>query len=912
MEPACTEAGKTLNRGVKPTTPTARDPTGKVRRRSSEVVPRRGLPKTLGRNKSCVDVGETGVPMAGSNAGSSAVRARRGSLSMLANQLRLLEEEKAGAARVRSKDSEQQHIQHVLDSALFLGFTTVASTVALLLAVLRTASWQKWQESDWVWVAQLLLAAAAALELVLRLYACGPSYFSYWVHLCDAFVIVGGGCLTVSVRVGSAVLFLRTVRIAALRLGNLAPGRSEPQQVSTNPAVQLYQLVNRVVRDSSGLFTAAEKRALRRLLSLLAHKQIYVDATLQRGNEAYWKEYGQDEDRARGRSSFAVGVEADPGISPSGFWVSPPLSPPLPASSSSEETTASHMIGVAMAIGGGGVAKPTMGSIQDNAVRAVLAKVDQWDFDPFELEEVTQGHPLVTLSGYLFAVKHNLFSCFAFSKPHFNNFMVKVEQGYGSGKGAGVTNVYHSRRHAADVTQAVHYFLKVCNLGQHLQDVEVAALLLGSLIHDFKHPGRSNAFLTRTGHKLAITYNDVSVLENYHLSEAFFLLREDECNFFRDLVPATAQEIRHIMVSMVLATDLKEHFDVLGEFNSHLADVREGVLVNEGRSKTYACAMKVCIKSADISHPARVTDLHLRWTRDVIEEFFLQGDEEKSLGLEPSPLCDRHNTDIASSQKNFISFLVNPLFESWVSFLDCPAADLCTKNLKRNEAMWVAREKAGDNSFDFATWPAATQTTPPPPPPPALPVNVNAYSSSMVNAMNLPQGGGNFAPSEAGVDGSFGDGDGGDERIDQDDDTRQRAAMAAVGVDLISSSGAQTGTNNLYRALEEGVAGGGEEKERASEARSRSGVGLRGVEGSSDGLDLSSRSGATTTTAEEAGAVAPVAANWGPTTPRNAYESNGSSCGSAGSSPNRRRSTSTLERIFPPSGGPTPPLGSSS
>ncbi|CAN0143758.1 unnamed protein product, partial [Ectocarpus sp. 13 AM-2016] len=174
---------------------------------------------------------------------------------------------------------------------------------------------------------------------------------------------------------------------------------------------------------------------------------------------------------------------------------------------------------------------------------------------------------------------------------------------------------------------------------------------------------------------------------------------------------------------------------------------------------------KVCIKSADISHPARVTDLHLRWTRDVIEEFFLQGDEEKSLGLEPSPLCDRHNTDIASSQKNFISFLVNPLFESWVSFLDCPAADLCTKNLKRNEAMWVAREKAGDNSFDFATWPAATQASPPPPPPPALPVNVNAFRSSKLNAVNLPQGGGNFAPSEAGANDSCGNGDGGDGKI---------------------------------------------------------------------------------------------------------------------------------------------------
>lgn len=59
----------------------------------------------------------------------------------------------------------------------------------------------------------------------------------------------------------------------------------------------------------------------------------------------------------------------------------------------------------------------------------------------------------------------------------------------------------------------------MCNLGEHLEDVEVAGLLLGALIHDFKHPGKSNAFLTKTGHSLALTYNDVSVLENFHLSE---------------------------------------------------------------------------------------------------------------------------------------------------------------------------------------------------------------------------------------------------------------------------------------------------------------------------------------------------------------------------------------------------------
>lgn len=46
-------------------------------------------------------------------------------------------------------------------------------------------------------------------------------------------------------------------------------------------------------------------------------------------------------------------------------------------------------------------------------------------------------------------------------QPHFHNFVVEVEQGYGSGKGAGVGNIYHNRQHAADVTQAVHYFLRV-------------------------------------------------------------------------------------------------------------------------------------------------------------------------------------------------------------------------------------------------------------------------------------------------------------------------------------------------------------------------------------------------------------------------------------------------------------------
>jgi len=60
--------------------------------------------------------------------------------------------------------------------------------------------------------------------------------------------------------------------------------------------------------------------------------------------------------------------------------------------------------------------------------------------------------------------------------------------------------------------------------------------------------------------------------------------------------------------------------------------------------------MSMVLHCADISHPAKEWDLHYRWTSQLLEEFFLQGDMEKKLGLPFSPLCDRNNTLIAESQ----------------------------------------------------------------------------------------------------------------------------------------------------------------------------------------------------------------------------------------------------------------------
>ena len=53
---------------------------------------------------------------------------------------------------------------------------------------------------------------------------------------------------------------------------------------------------------------------------------------------------------------------------------------------------------------------------------------------------------------------------------------------------------------------------------------------------------------------------------------------------------------------------------------------------------------------ADISHPAKPWEVHKEWTLRLVNEFFRQGDMEKELGRQCSPLCDRNTTRIPESQ----------------------------------------------------------------------------------------------------------------------------------------------------------------------------------------------------------------------------------------------------------------------
>ncbi|XP_013168324.1 PREDICTED: calcium/calmodulin-dependent 3',5'-cyclic nucleotide phosphodiesterase 1A [Papilio xuthus] len=287
----------------------------------------------------------------------------------------------------------------------------------------------------------------------------------------------------------------------------------------------------------------------------------------------------------------------------------------------------------------------------------VLKTLDEWSFDVFALHEASVGAPVKYL-GYELLNRYGMIHKFKVQSTILETFLSRIEEGY-----CKFHNPYHNNLHAADVAQTVHYMLCQTGLMNWLSDLEIFATLVAAIVHDFEHTGTTNNFHVMSGSDTALLYNDRAVLENHHISAAFRLMRDEECNILQNLSRDEFREFRTLVIDMVLATDMSFHFQQLKNMRSLLTLAEPAV----DKSKAVSLVLHCC----DISHPAKRWDLHHRWTMSLLDEFFLQGDKERELGLPFSPLCDRNNTLVAESQIGFIEFIVEPSMGVCADMLEC-------------------------------------------------------------------------------------------------------------------------------------------------------------------------------------------------------------------------------------------------
>ncbi|KAK7494488.1 hypothetical protein BaRGS_00014380, partial [Batillaria attramentaria] len=288
-------------------------------------------------------------------------------------------------------------------------------------------------------------------------------------------------------------------------------------------------------------------------------------------------------------------------------------------------------------------------------VLLLLKNLDDWSFNVFAVNDASEGHALKYV-GYELLQKYDLITKFKINSQTLDSFLYALETGYSKYR-----NPYHNLIHGADVAQTVHYVLSQSHLAHWLTDLEVFATIIAALIHDYEHTGTTNNFHISTSSEVAMLYNDRAVLENHHISSAFRMLKEEENNIVCNLSKEEYRDFRTLVIDMVLATDMSYHFQQIKNMKNLL-----GMPENIEKSK----ALSLVLHCADISHPAKDWELHVRWTSYLLEEFFRQGDREQELGLPFSPLCDRKNTLVAESQIGFIEFIVDPSFQVMGDMLD--------------------------------------------------------------------------------------------------------------------------------------------------------------------------------------------------------------------------------------------------
>ncbi|KAK2585797.1 hypothetical protein KPH14_010402 [Odynerus spinipes] len=320
--------------------------------------------------------------------------------------------------------------------------------------------------------------------------------------------------------------------------------------------------------------------------------------------------------------------------------------------------------------------------IDDEAVFELLDCKSEHNIKDFnEFYFSPRDVPYVHMSCYTIKMfkELNFINYFQIKMHTLARFILYVERSYRDAP-------YHNWVHAFSVAHFAYLLIKNLHLitEGYMTYLQAFVFLVSCLCHDIDHRGTNNSFQTTSETVLASLYSsESSVMERHHFAQTMCILNTEGCNIFANFNSQEYRNALDFLKKNILATDLASHFR---NAERHKEMIRNGY--NKDDSKHQKLLSGMLMTCCDLSDQTKDWKVTKKTAEQIYEEFFSQGDLEKSMGKAPIEMMDRDRACIPDLQVEFIVDVAIPLFTN-LATLFSTTKPLVT-NLEYNKALWVA------------------------------------------------------------------------------------------------------------------------------------------------------------------------------------------------------------------------------
>ena len=318
-------------------------------------------------------------------------------------------------------------------------------------------------------------------------------------------------------------------------------------------------------------------------------------------------------------------------------------------------------------------------------------------------------------------------------------------------------NQFHNFYHATCVIHYLTILISKLKLRAYFPEHVIFAMMIAALVHDVDHPGNTNTYEINSKSDISIIYNDISILENLSSSNAFKLMNynghnsdhssEDkntnDTNILSGFNNEEKKEIRDIIITCVLHTDMTTHFHTITEldefYKSRLhvhttttnnsfdsvtaAPITSTTTTNNDNNNTNAMVesppplitthdlltnlssenqrllCKLLVHTADLSNPVRIFPISYIWAKRIAAEMYDQKLKEEALGLPCSTIHIMQlpaNNDYILS-KNEYGFNRHIILPLWLKLVEVFPVEFegTLQQLYSNMSEWQARMGEG-------------------------------------------------------------------------------------------------------------------------------------------------------------------------------------------------------------------------